>query len=170
MLGRMVYLKTLRQPECFLGLERFIKGCDIMSIKVVTHKNNTLDVWIPLVKQPLDALCPVFPCPLLFCHSVAPSGKRLCKQKDATGAVSYVLVILISYASAVGSKTLSCLGKKLNGFLIHANHWKVFVVRPAVYFKNIFHRGHESCTMGGWYTPTLLQMRLILVFFRMRPT
>jgi hypothetical protein len=24
--------------------------------------------------------------------------------------------------------------------------------------------------MGGWYTPTLLQMRLILVFFRMRPT
>ena len=102
--------------------------------------------------------------------SVAPSCKRLCKQKDATGAVSYVLVILISYASAVGSKTLSCLGKKLNGFLIHANHWKVFVVRPAVYFKNIFHRGHESCTMGGWYTPTLLQMRLILVFFRMRPT
>ena len=141
-----------------------------MSIKVVTHKNNTLDVRIPLVKQPLDALCPVCPCPLLFCLSVAPSGKRLRKQKDATGAVSYLLMILISNASAVGSKALSCLGKKLNGFLVHANHRKGFVVRPAVYFKNIFHRSHKSRTMGGWYTPTLLQMRLILVFFRMRPT
>jgi len=100
----------------------------------------------------------------LFRLSVAPSGKRLCKQKDAAGAVPYVLIILISYASAVGSKALSCFGKKLNGFLVHANHRKVFVIRPAVYFKNIFHSGHESSTMVGWYTPTLLQMRLIFVF------
>lgn len=50
MFGRMVYFKTFRQPEGFLRFECLIKGCDIMSIKVVTHKNNTLEVRIPLVE------------------------------------------------------------------------------------------------------------------------
>ena len=36
--------------------------------------------------------------------------------------------------------------------------------------KDVLHRCDESRVMAGWYAPALLQMRLVLVFFRMRPT
>ena len=40
----------------------------------------------------------------------------------------------------------------------------------AVHLKDVLHRCDESRVMAGWYAPALLQMRLVLVFFRMRPT
>lgn len=54
-LGRVVYFKTLCQAESLRRFKRLVKGCDIVSIEIVTYKYDLLDIWVSLVKQPLDA-------------------------------------------------------------------------------------------------------------------
>ncbi len=166
----MVYLKAFSQPKSLFWFKRFIKRCYIMSIEIVTYKNHLLNIRILHVKHPLDALCPVCSGPLLFGFSLPPSGKRFSEKKDAASAVSHILVVLIAYAGAVGRKALSGFCQQLHRLLVHAYDRALLIIRPAVHFKDILHSGNEGCTVIGRYAPALFQVRLILVFFRMRPT
>ncbi len=169
-LGCVVYFKALCQAECLRRFKRLIKGCDIVSIEIVTYKNDLFDIRVSLVKQPLDALCSVSHGSLLLGDSFTPSGKGLSEKEDPAGAVPHILVVLVSNACAVGCKAISCLGQELYRLLVHAYDRTLGIIRTAVHLKDILHRSDESRVMVGRYAPALLQMRLILVFFRMRPT
>ena len=50
MLGSVVYFKTLCQAESLSRFKRLVKGCDIVSIEIVTYKHDLLDIWVSLVK------------------------------------------------------------------------------------------------------------------------
>ncbi len=164
-LGRVVYFKTLCQAESLRRFKRLVKGCDIVSIEIVTYKYDPLDVRVSLVKQPLDAFCPVSSGSLLLCYSLTPSGQGFSEKEDAAGAIPYVFVVLVSYTCVVGSKAIPCFCQKLNRFLVHTYDRVFGVIWTAVHFKDVLHRCDESRVMVGQYAPALLQMRLILVFF-----
>lgn len=71
-LGRVVYFKTLCQAGSLRRFKRLVKGCDIVSIEIITYKYDLLDIWVSLVKQPLDAFCPVSSGSLLQPHAIRP--------------------------------------------------------------------------------------------------
>ncbi len=45
-LGSVVYFKTLCQAESLRRFKRLVKGCDIVSIEIVTYKYDLLDIWV----------------------------------------------------------------------------------------------------------------------------
>lgn len=45
-LGRVVYFKTLCQAESLRRFKRLVKGCDIVSIEIVTYKYDLLDIRV----------------------------------------------------------------------------------------------------------------------------
>ena len=141
-----------------------------MSVQIVTYQDDHFGVRIPLVKQPLDECGPVRPRPLLFGLGVTPAGQRLGGQKDTARAIADILIVLVANARRLGRIALSCLGEELDRLFVHTYDRAPFVVRPAIHLQNILHRSHESCAMFGRNAPALLQVRLIFVFFRMRPT
>ena len=81
-----------------------------------------------------------------------------------------IFVVLVSYTCTDGSKAISCFCQKLNRFLVHTYDRVFGIIWTAVHLKDVLHRCDESRVMAGWYAPALLQMRPVLVFFRMRPT
>ena len=170
MLGSVVYFKTLCQAESLRRFKRLVKGCDIVSVEIVTYKYDLLDIWVFLVKQPFDAFCPVCSGSLLLCYSLTPSGQRFSEKEDATGAIPHIFVVLVSYTCTVRSKAISCFCQKLNRFLVHTYNRVFGIIWTAVHLEDILHRCDESRVMAGWYAPALLQVWLVLVFFRMRPT
>ena len=141
-----------------------------MSVKIVTYQNNYLGVRIPLVKQPFDECGPIRPRPLLPGLGVAPAGQRLGRQKDTTRAIADIFVVLVAYARLLGRIALTRLGEELDRLFVHTDDRAPFVVRAAIHLQNILHRSHESGAVFGRNAPALLQVRLIFVFFRMRPT
>lgn len=163
-LGRVVYFKTLCQAESLRRFKRLVKGCDIVSIEIVTYKYDLLDIWVSLVKQPLDAFCPVSSGSLPLCYSLTPSGQGFSEKEDAAGAIPHIFVVLVSYTCTVGSKAISCFCQKLNRFLVHTYDRVFGIIWTAVHLKDVLHRCDESRVMAGWYAPALLQMRLVLVF------
>lgn len=96
-LWRVVYFKTLCQAESLRRFKRLVKGCDIVSIEIVTYKYDLLDIWVSLVNQPLDAFCPVSSGSLPLCYSLTPSGQGFSEKEDAAGAIPHIFVVLVSY-------------------------------------------------------------------------
>ena len=137
---------------------------DIVSIEIVTYKYDLLDIWVSLVKQPLDAFCPVSSGSLPLCYSLTPSGQGFSEKEDAAGAIPHIFVVLVSYTCTVGSKAISCFCQKLNRFLVHTYDRVFGIIWTAVHLKDVLHRCDESRVMAGWYAPALLQMRPVLVF------
>ena len=141
-----------------------------MSVQIITYQNDRFGVRIPLVKQPLDECRPVPPRPLLLGLGVAPAGQRLGGQKDAARAIANILIVLITNAGLLGRIALTRLGEELNRLFVHTDDRTPLVVRAAIHLQDILHRGYERCTVFSRNAPALLQVRLIFVFFRMRPT
>ena len=141
-----------------------------MSVQIVTYKDNLFRIGILLVKKPLDHLRPVNSGSPFSGVGKTPSSEWFGKQKDATRAVPDIFIVLVSNARTFGCKAISCLFKKLDGLFVHTYYRTTFIVRATVYLKDILHRCHKSCAMFLRNTPAFLQVRLIFVFFRMRPT
>ena len=141
-----------------------------MSVQIVTYQDDHLGIRIPFVEQPLDECGPIRPRPLLFGLSVAPAGQRLCGQKDAACAIANIFVVLVTNARFLGRVAFSRLGEELDGFFVHTDDRAPLIVRTAIHLQDILHRRHERSAMFGRNAPALLQVRLIFVFFRMRPT
>lgn len=116
MLGSVVYFKTLYQAESLRRFKRLVKGCDIVSIEIVTYKYDLLYIWVSLVKQPLDAFCPVSSGSLLLCYSLTPSGQRFSEKEDAAGAIPHIFVVFVSYTCTVGSKPSLAYARSWTGF------------------------------------------------------
>ena len=102
----MVYLKALRQPQRFSRFERLIQGRDVMGVQIVADQDDRLGFRVPIVEQPPDALGPVRPRPLPLGLGMAPTCKGLGEQEDAARAVADVLVVLVSYAGALGCEAV----------------------------------------------------------------
>lgn len=100
-LGSVVYFKTLCQAESLRRFKRLVKGCDIVSIEIVTYKYDLLDIRVSLVKQLLDAFCPVGSGSLPLCYSLMPSGQGFSEKEDAAGAIPHIFVVLVSYTSVL---------------------------------------------------------------------
>lgn len=141
-----------------------------MSVQIVTYQNDHFCIRIPFVKPPLDECGPVRPRPLLFGLGVAPAGQRLGGQKDAARAIANILIVLIANARLLGCVTFSRLGEELNRLFVHTNDGTPLVVGTAIHLQDILHRSYERSAVFGRNAPALLQVRLIFVFFRMRPT
>ncbi len=141
-----------------------------MSVQIVTYKDHLFRIGILLVKKPLDHLRPVNSGSSLSGVGETPSPEWFGKQKDATRAVPDIFIVLVLNARTFGCKAISCLFEKLNRLFVHTNYRTTFIVRTTIYLKNILHRCHKSCAMFLRNAPAFLQVRLIFVFFRMRPT
>lgn len=99
MLGSVVYFKTLCQAESFSRFKRLVKGCDIVSIEIITYKYDLLDIWVSLIKQPFDAFCPVSSGSLLLCYSLTPSDQRFSEKEMLQ--VPFLTYSLSSYRTPV---------------------------------------------------------------------
>ena len=144
----VVYFKALCQAESLRRFKRLVKGCDIVSIEIVTYKYDLLDIWVSLVKQPRDAFCPVSPGSLPLCYSLTPSGQGFSEKEDAAGAIPHMFVVLVSYTCTVGSKAISCFCQKLNRFLVHTYDRFFGIIWTAVHLKDVL---HQFLTFdGGW--------------------
>jgi hypothetical protein len=53
---------------------------------------------------------------------------------------------------------------------IHTNHRFLPIIGSMIHFKNVFHRRYKGRVLFRRYTPALLQMRLIRVFFNIFST
>lgn len=141
-----------------------------MIIHIVTCKNNLFHIGILLIKKPLDLMPPVDSGSLLSGVGETPPTERLGGQQDATRAIPDLLIVCLSNARVFGLKAFPCIFKKLDGLFVHTNYRTTLILRPTVYLNYILHRCHKSYAMFLRNAPTFLQVRLIFVFFRIRPT
>lgn len=156
MLGSVVHLQTFGQTKRLGRFKSLIQGSVIMSVEIVTYKNNPLCIRIPFIKKPLDEVCPVYASPLFSGFCMTPAGEGLCEQEDTTRAIPNVFVVLITYARLAGCKAFSCLRQQLDRLFVHTDNRPPFIIRTAVHLKDILHRSNKSSAMAGWNTPALL--------------
>lgn len=171
MLRGMMKFNLLPDTTSIIRLKRLVQGRDVVRIQVVADKNDLSRVWEVLIYKLFDFLRPVRLAAMCTdCHP-SPAFMRSREHEAAAGAVSDVF--MVNSLRMVVGRQVDCLSRivvKFNGLLIHADQRPQRISRAGIHFKHILHMGHERGVLFRRDAPHFPQVRLIPVFFRMRPT
>lgn len=167
----MVHFETLPYSSCLCRFKGFIQRRYVVRVQVVTYQNYLFSIRVVFVDKAFYLLRPVCLAAMFQNGHPSPAPKRLGEHEAAACPVLYVFMVnLFSMVALRQVDGLPAVIMQLDGLFVHANHWGVRVIRPCIDFQHILHVRHESGILLGRYAPCLLQVRLILVFFRIRPT
>lgn len=115
-----------------------------MGIEVIHDQSNEGDVRVAYSQQLLNLECPICRGALQLGISMAYSGKRFRKQKNAASSMPLILKILLGYRPGTDRERFARFAKHLIRLLIHADQGDVGIIREVIEFQNIFHAGYKS--------------------------
>ena len=118
----------------------------------------------------LDFLCPVHLAAMLSDGDSSPALERSREHEAAAGAVPDVF--MVNFLSMVIRRQVDRLAGIVAEFyrlLIHADKRISRITWSGIHFQDILHVGHERGVLLWRNAPHLFQVRLIPVFFSMRP-
>ena len=171
MLWCMMQFKSFPYPACFGRLKSLIQRRYVMCVQVVADKDDSFSIRIVDIDKFLYLLRPVLLAPLCLDGYATPSAKRLGEHKAAACPFADIFVINLLRVVHLGKMDgFPRVSMKFDRLLVHAYDRISGIVWSGVHFKNILHRSNERGILLRWNAPHLPQVRLIFVFFRMRPT
>ncbi len=171
MFRRMMQFKAFPYPTGFCRFKGLIERRNVVRVQVVADQHDLHCIRIIFINKILNLLSPVFLAPLFFdCHP-SPSAEGFREHKSATCSVSDIF--MVHFFRMVVLREMNRLAGvlvKFYGLFIHANNRFQRVIRSGINFQNILHRRNEGGVLVRRNAPHLPQVRLIFVFFSMRPT
>src|SRR4051794_41363076 len=141
-----------------------------MGIEVIHHQDDRLGIRIAMIDQVLDLVCPVALGPMVSHVNPAVPGEWRTEEEAVDDAPALILVVLARNVPLRQRQRRPDVAEQLLGDLVHADQGAARIIRAGVDVQDVFHAPHELTILMRWNAPLPPQMRLELVFFRIRRT
>src|SRR5215203_596845 len=136
-----------------------------MSVEVIHHQDHAVSLGISVVEEILDKPSPVLASPPLGDSDLAPTRQGLKSQEQSAYAVTPIFaVVALHDTRSAGSRSPNLLQQLLRA-LVHTHDRPQRVLRTTIDLQDVLHAAGKLRIVLRRDTPTLLQMRLDLVFF-----
>ena len=141
-----------------------------MSVEVIHDQDHPVGLGISVVEEIFDEPSPVLASPSLGDSDLAPARQGLKGQEQSAHTVTPVLVVVALYGARLAGSRGSDLLQQLLRALVHTHHRPQGVLGTTIDLQNVLHAADKLGVVLRRDTPTLLQMRLDLVFLSVRRT
>src|SRR5919106_5159941 len=164
-LGRIVQRQFFQDPSGLRRDEGFIQRRGAMGVEIIQDYPNHLRVGITVVDQPPHLVREVMHGALHSHLDMPPAGLRLAHEKQITGSIALILIVIASRLSGPGRHWDARLGNQLPACLVKGDRGPTGIIGLGVQLQDVLHGGHE---LGAhrWQTPLLVLPRLEDIFFR----
>src|SRR5579885_2985624 len=169
-LGVVVPLHLLRDPPRPRRPQRLVQAAQRVRVEVVRYQHHLPGPLVDLFHQPPQELGEVRGRALRGDLCRPPAQQRLEGQEDVRRPVADVFVVVLGRLPRPGGQRHPRLADELDRQLVQADQRPPLVTGPVVDLQDVLHAGHELAVGLRRDAPLLLQVRLQLVFLRVRRT
>src|SRR4029450_2060888 len=165
MLGRIVKLQLLANAVRFRRGKSLIERGGLVDVEIIQHYPDHLGLGVALIDQPLHRVGKILHRSLLRYRYVPPPGLGLDEEKEITGAVAFVFIIIARGLSGLGRQGLAGLSNQLFTALIKIDLRALRIIGLGIQVQHVFH-GRHKLPAHLRQTPLLMLPGLEGVFLR----